>query len=221
MWTAWDPSKCLWMCLLKSDVCDPVHALLINLLEWQHRQNVYGENVPSNPCQTYNLKDMHLQYTLLLCILLDQDLVLLQSGEEFLSLLKFEICFERTVSYEGFHCQTQKVCLNLPAATFILNQRAPAPKFKVYTSIWVYWHWSTHQAWLYSKLLWKQSFRTLSELSVRLGGSPKSNVCVLLHVLNFLFFCEAYKKHSMQTRITGSSCLMYLWFEMTDHLYYS
>lgn len=102
-----------------------------------------------------------------------------------------------------------------------LNQRAPAPKLKVYTSIWVYWHWSTYQAWLYSKLLWKQPFHTLSELSVRLGGSPKSNVCVLLHVFNFLFFCEAYKKHSMQTRITGSSCLMYLWFEMTDHLYYS
>lgn len=63
------------------------------------------------PRQTYKLvlhtyREHYLQYALPSAPNLG--LVLLQSGEEFLSLLKCEICLDSTVSYEGLHCQTKE-----------------------------------------------------------------------------------------------------------------
>ncbi len=73
-----------------------------------------GETImdPHNPCQTYKLAFILKDNTFAICIPSSftpkPGLVLLQSGEEFLSLLKCQICLDSTVSYEGLHCQTKE-----------------------------------------------------------------------------------------------------------------
>lgn len=58
--------------------------------------------------QPFILKDDTFATRIPSSITPNPSLALLQSGEEFLSLLKCEICLDSTVSYEGLHCQTKE-----------------------------------------------------------------------------------------------------------------
>lgn len=106
----------------------------------------------------------------------------------------------------------QKSLFKPPGAycSFHLNQHAPAPKLKPYTSLLI--HQSSRIT--VQTVLWKQSFRTSSDPDVRLGGSPDSNVCIRLHALDF-FSCIGEMQYSIKKKkITDSSCslISVLWF---------
>lgn len=115
---------------------------------------------------------------------------------------KCEICLDSTVSCEGLPRQTKKkVCLKplWACCSDHLNLELQRPNLDPHnSSLLIYYHRSTYQAWLHSKVNCENSSFALR----RFSEVTYVHVCTL----SIFFFFQPYVKVHMQCRITDGCC---------------